>query len=422
MNPSEAWFKTRRRLAGVVFLALLALLAGLAVAAFNKRFTSATMVTLYTDSTGNEMNIDADVTVRGVVVGQVRSITANGGGARLELAIDPDVAAILPANVTAQMLPTTLFGQRYVALIEPSAPAAQTLAETRTVSQDRSADAIELEKVLSDLLPMLTAVQPQKLSVTLTAMADALQGRGTQLGQTLDEINGYLRQFNLRLPALDADIKELVRVTRAYNQAAPDLIQALHDFSVTSQTVASEAGNLDSLYSTVTAASSNLTTFLHRNGNDIINLSANGLPTLRVLARYSAEFPCVFQQLAEFIPNMDKMLGAGTHQPGLHVTLHIVPGEPPYRPGVNTPRYDDDIGPRCYAVPFRGISLHDGAGQISGASQVSAAGLGLANSAQENELVTELAAEKLNVPPGELPDWSSVLLGPLYRGTTVPVR
>lgn len=414
-HPSAAWHKTRRRLIGVVFLALLALLGGLAVAAFNKDFTSATMVTLYTDSTGNEMNVNADVTVRGVVVGEVRSITSSGSGARLELAIQPRVAAELPANVTAQMLPTTLFGERYVALITPAVPAAQTLAETKTVSQDRSADAIELEKVLNDLFPMLTAVQPQKLSVTLTAVADALAGRGTTLGQTLDQINGYLRQFDPQLPALDKDIAELVQVTRTYNQAAPDLVQALRDFSVTSQTVASESASLDSLYSVVTSASANLTSFLRTNSSDIISLSANGLPSLKVLARYSAEFPCVFGGLTSFIPDMDKALGKGTSQPGLHATVTIVPGAGPYLPGKNAPRYGDDLGPHCYSVPFKGTSLRDGGITLT------AAGLGPANTPQENQLVTELAAPGLNVAPDELPDWSSVLIGPLYRGTTVGV-
>ena len=414
-NPSGAWFKTRRRLGGVVFLAFLALLAWLAVAAFNKQFTPATMVTLYTDNTGNEMNINADVTVRGVDVGEVRSITANGNGARLELAINPGVAATLPANVTAQMLPTTLFGERYVALMLPSAPSAQTLADVRVISQDRSADAIELEKVLNDLLPMLTAVQPAKLSVTLTAMADALQGQGTTLGQTLDQINSYLKRFDPQLPALDKDIQELVQVTKTYNQAAPDLVQALHDFSVTSQTVASESANLNSLYSVVTAASKDLTTFLNDNDNDIINLSANSVPSLQVLARYSAEFPCVFQGLTSFIPNMDKALGKGTDQPGLHASVDIVPALPPYKYKVNTPRYGDDLGPHCYSVPFTGTPLNDGG------IKVTAAGLGSANSPQENQLITELASPKLNVPPDQMADWSSVLLGPLYRGTTVPV-
>lgn len=416
MNPSGAWFKTRRRLIGVVFLAFLALLGGLAVASFNKDFTSATTVTLYTDSTGNQMNINADVTVRGVVVGAVRSITANGRGARLELAIDPDAAAALPANVTAQMLPSTLFGQRHVALIaSPGPPAARTLAQTRTVSQDRSANAIELEKVLNDLFPMLTAVQPQKLAVTLSAVAGALSGRGTQLGRTLDQINGYLKQFDPQLPALDRDIAELVQVTRTYSQAAPDLVQALRDFSVTSQTVASESASLNSLYSVVTSASQNLTTFLRTNRSDIISLSANGLPSLRILARYSSEFPCVFSGLTSFIPKMDKALGKGTSQPGLHATVTIVPGEGPYLPGKSTPRYGDDLGPHCYPVPFRGTSLNDGDVRLT------ASGLGPANTPQENQLVTELAAPRLNVPPGALPDWSSVLLGPLYRGTTVGV-
>jgi phospholipid/cholesterol/gamma-HCH transport system substrate-binding protein len=399
----------------VVFLAILALLAGISVAAYNKEFSSDTMVALYTDSTGNEMNIDADVSVRGVVVGQVRSITSNGSGAKLELAITPPVAASLPANVTAEMLPTTLFGERYVALIEPPAPSVRTLAETRVVSQDRSADAIELETVLNDVLPMLTAIQPQKLSVTLTAIADTLQDRGSTLGQTLDEVNTYLKQLNPKLPTLDADISELVQVTQTYTQAAPDVITALRDFSATSQTVASEAGNLDSLYSVVTSASRNLTTFLNDNKQNLISLSDDGGPPLQVLQRYSAEFPCVLQQLTDFIPNIDKALGAGTKQPGLHAIIAAVPAQKPYRPGVNTPRYGDNTGAECYATPLRGVSLSDGAADIS------TAGLGLANSPQENELVAELVAPEVNVAPDNLPDWSSVLLGPIYRGTTVKI-
>jgi phospholipid/cholesterol/gamma-HCH transport system substrate-binding protein len=399
-----------------VFLALLALLAGVSIAAYNKDFSSDTMVTLYTDSTGNEMNINADVSVRGVVVGAVRSITANGTGAKLELAINPATADSLPANVTAEMLPTTLFGERYVDLIEPGRPQAQTLAQTRTVSQDHSADAVELETVLNDLLPMLTAIQPQKLSVTLTAIADTLQNRGSTLGQTLDTVNAYLRQFNPQLPTLDNDISELVRVTQTYTQAAPGVISALRDFSVTSQTVASEAGNLDSLYSVVTGASGNLTSFLDQNKQNLIGLSADGKAPLQILERYSAEFPCVLQQLTDFIPNIDKALGVGTKQPGLHATITAVPAGQPYKPGASTPRYGDDSGPHCYSVPFSGASLNDGA------SDVSTAGLGLPNSPQENELVDELVAPEVNVAPDRLPDWSSVLLGPLYRGTTVKIK
>jgi phospholipid/cholesterol/gamma-HCH transport system substrate-binding protein len=442
--PSQAWFKTRRRLIGVVMLAVFGLLIWLAIAAYNKQFTPATMVTLDTGSAGNEMNFGAEVMVRGVVVGEVRGISSAGSGARLELALQPGAARQLPANVSAVLLPTTLFGQRYVQLVVPAQPSAQTLAYGGVISENRSRDAIELEKVLNDLLPMLTQVQPQKLAVTLSAMATALNGNGAKLGQTLDTINSYLQQFNPDLPALDTDITELAQVTQTYAQAAPGIVAALRNLSVTSRTVAAEAANLQSLYSTVTAASEQLTTFLQKNQATIISLSAGSEQTLKILASYSAEFPCVLTDLTDFIPNANAALGAGTSEPGLHITVHPVESLGTYT-SADTPRYGDNLGPACYPVPFKGISLNDGAGppsptsktvtqsssssarQASGTNvaaslSVPAGGLGLPNSPAENEFINELLSPALNVPPNQLPSWSSVLTGPLFRGAEVTVR
>ncbi len=155
MRPSPGWFKARRRLAGTAFLVVLALLAWLSVALYQKKFSTVAMVTLYTSSVGNEMHPGAQVMVRGVQVGEVRQISADGNGARLELAIQPGELPMLPANVTAEMLPTTLFGERYVDLILPSSPARATLASGSVISENRSADGLELERVLNNLLPML---------------------------------------------------------------------------------------------------------------------------------------------------------------------------------------------------------------------------------------------------------------------------
>ena len=429
--------KLRLRLTGLVFLAVLALLIDLSLAVYNKQFSHPTMVTLYTDNAGNQMNIDADVMVRHVLVGEVRSITSNGSGARLGLALQPAVAARLPANMTAELLPTTLFGQRYVDLVYPAVPSARTLARSPVIRQDRSRDAIELEQVLNDVLPMLTAVRPADLAVTLTAISQALQGRGSKLGITLDKINSVLGKFNPDLPALDQDIAELVTVTRAYASASPALLQALNDFSLTSQTVVAEQANLRTLYTVVTASAQNLRGFLGKNSANIIALSAKSLPTLRILARYSPEYPCLFAGLVRFEPNIDKALGGGTAKPGLHVSVHVVSSPGRYLAGVNTPVYGDNLGPHCYRVPFPGIRLKDGAGAPTPGSLAVAArrgavgmtaqvfapgGLGLPNSAAENELINEILAAALNHPSSSLPSWSSVLVGPLYRGTEVSLR
>jgi phospholipid/cholesterol/gamma-HCH transport system substrate-binding protein len=438
-GPSPAWFKLRRRLAGVVFLAVLALLAWLSVALYNKQFTPVTVVTLSTDSVGNEMHLGAMVMVRGVQVGSVRQITADGSGAQLELALQPGEASWLPANVTAEMLPTTLFGERYVDLILPAHRSAQTLAATRVISQNRSADAIELEKVLDNLLPSLQAVEPDKLSITLSTIAQGLQGRGAELGQTLVTLNSYLGGLNPQLPQMDSDIEQLAALTRAYNQAAPAILQALDDFTIPSQTLASLQSTFAAALSTLTTASEDLRSFLDANSPNLINLGTDSTATLQILARYSPEFPCVLEDLVKFEPDMNKVLGQGTSQPGLHAQAVVVPvyANARYLPDKDTPIYGDNLGPHCYGVPFPGITLDDGTTGLSGGTGTSGgrasassthattkaavvpAGSSLAGSPGEAELVRELAGMSLGTSPANLPGWSSLLLAPLYRGTTV---
>src|SRR5665647_1723184 len=84
--------------------------------------------------------------------------------------------------LSARILPKTLFGERFVDLIIPTNPSAQSIAEGDTIGQDRTRVAIELETVFDNLLPLLRTVKPEKLAATLGALATALDGRGTQLG------------------------------------------------------------------------------------------------------------------------------------------------------------------------------------------------------------------------------------------------
>jgi phospholipid/cholesterol/gamma-HCH transport system substrate-binding protein len=414
----------------------------LSVALYNKQFTPVAMVTLYTDSVGNEMHPGAEVKIRGVQVGEVRQISADGTGAKLVLAIQPGMVNQIPANVTAEMLPTTLFGERYVDLVTPAQPTRARLTAGSVITQDHAADAVELEKVLNNLLPLLRASEPDKLSVTLTALAQGLQGNGKELGQTLVELNAYLAKYNQHLPALDNDIKALATFSRNLNQAAPDLVQALADFTVTSQTFVAERAAVSALYSTLTTASGDLQAFLDANSSNIIQLNADSLGTLQILARYSPEFPCALRDRVNFEPAVDKLLGKGTNQPGLHVQAVVVPPLGPhnigrYVAGQDTPKFGDDLGPHCYSVPFRGITLNDGASpsnpaatsvpagtprKAGRAQQAHTTAAQIAGSPSESELVRELTGMELGRSPALVPAWGSLLTAPLFRGTTVTLR
>ncbi|WP_031085439.1 MCE family protein [Streptomyces sp. NRRL WC-3549] len=426
----------RRRLAGVAFVLVPAVLVWLSVSVYEKKFTDDATVTVRTGSVGNEMHDNADVKLRGVVVGQVRDIQADGDGARLTLAIEPGRLRRIPADVTAQMLPTTLFGERFVALVPPAVPSAQPLRAGAEIPQDRSSNAIELEEVLDNVLPMLTAVKPEKLAATLGAVSQALEGRGDKLGDTLLTLDEHLKEFNPQLPTLNEDIKELVKVSHLYADAAPDVLDALTDFTTTSSTLAEQEAELAGLYGSTTASARDVTAFLRRNKDNLIHLSAAGRPTLELLAEYSDAFPCTLRTMADFVPAMDKALGKGTDRPGLHVTVKAVESKGKYVAGRDTPVYDATGGPHCYGVPYTGRpapaadvrtapARQSTAGADGPEATVPAAadgGLGTPNSPQESALVNELVAPSLEVQPQALPDWSSVLIGPAFRGAEVKLK
>ena len=61
--------------------------------------------------------------MRGVIVGDVRTVNASTDGATIDLASTRTTSTQIPADVTARLLPKTLFGERFVALRSPTARA-----------------------------------------------------------------------------------------------------------------------------------------------------------------------------------------------------------------------------------------------------------------------------------------------------------
>ncbi len=179
----------RRRLLGLVMIVVVFALIALSIAVYNKDFVSVVKVTLLTDHTGNQLDPSSDVKVRGILVGEVRSIKSTGDGAKIQLALDPSKVKLIPANVTAEILPKTLFGERYVDLELPTSAPASPIKADSVIQQDRSSVAIQFSKVLTDVLPLLDALQPAELNATLNALATALQGNGAQLGKNIDQFD-----------------------------------------------------------------------------------------------------------------------------------------------------------------------------------------------------------------------------------------
>ncbi|WP_232376216.1 MCE family protein [Amycolatopsis aidingensis] len=434
--------RLRHQVLGLVFLVVVALFFVTTVAIYNKAFVDYVGVRLETGHVGNQMREGADVKIRGMVVGEVRTIETGGEHAALELALEPEKVDLIPANVSARLLPKTLFGERYVALQIPAEPAPEPLAAGAVIGQDRSSTAIELERVLGNVLPLLQSVQPQKLASTLNAVSTALEGRGEQLGDTLVALGDYLERINPSLPDLKADLTGLADTAGTYAEAAPDFLTALSDLTTTSRTLLEKRDQLTDLYATVSTASADLGSFLEVNKDNLIDLTRTVQPTLDVLAKYAPEYPCMLKQLADSIPAAEAAFGKGTDEMN-HVTIRFTASRGKYLPGVDEPEYNDKRGPRCYPqAPAPGRwpqyppegPIKDGASkpappnsprgfeETTGGGGGTPAAQSLANSPAERRLIAGLRAGQLGVSPAEIPGWTSLLVGPLYRGAEVTVE
>lgn len=427
-RPSGTAALVRLRLSGVGFLVVIGLLVGLTVALYQKTFSPVVNVTLQADRVGNQLSAPADVKLRGLVVGEVRDVASSGKGATISLALDPSKVDLIPKNVEAQLLPKTLFGEKFVDLVIPESPSAEHLRGGDVIDQDHSKTAIETERVLNDFLPLLQSLKPAELSLALNSVSSALRGRGNRIGANFVRVDAYFKQLNPELPAIQEDFKGLADVSESYATATPNLLRLIDNFSAVSRNLVDQKTELSAFLSSTATFSNTFDSILRQNEERLITLASASRPSLQVYARYSPEFPCIASGLTRFQPIVERSFGG--LQPGLHITLEVTKDNGAYSPG-EEPKYLDDRGPQCYGLPRPKVPAPDtnykdgyrdgSAGTTTPSPSGVAANpaLFLAGSAKQRGLLDAVVAPVLNVPYDGVPDIAELLFGPMARGATV---
>jgi phospholipid/cholesterol/gamma-HCH transport system substrate-binding protein len=436
----------KRRLLGVVFLVVVASLVALSIAIYNKAFTDTVDVKMLADHTGNQLIIDSDVKERGIIVGSVKKVDSKGSGAIVTLALNPSRVKDIPSNVRAQILPKTLFGEQYVSLVTPidtvaGNAAVHPIKANDTIPQDRSKGALETQRVLGDILPLLNAVDPADLNATLTGLAEALHNRGNKLGQTLVNFDSYLKQLNPHTKQLADDLTKLGQVSLEYNDLAPDIFSTLKNLQTSAKTVVERRSALDSLFVQGTDASNVLRGFLADNEQRIIAVTGQTTKIYALLNEYSPEFSCLFSG----VNHLYDLASQAIYENRIHLAVTINANNlGAYRPG-QEPKPLTGIGPNCFGLPdnpqptdangrfqfpdkFK--CLNDGAaltrqgatgGCGSGTSTSSSKNQAI-GSPEEDALVNTIVAGDMGTTPNKVPGAATLLAGPLLRGQQVVVK
>jgi phospholipid/cholesterol/gamma-HCH transport system substrate-binding protein len=396
----------RRRLltavAGVALVAVIVAGLGLIYATFSGDFTHEVTIRA-TIPPGQPVEVGNEVEYLQVPVGTVSSVGAPGPGGMVvvTLHLTPSKAGAVPANVVAQVAPSSLFGSEAI-LLSAAHPEATPVHAGQLLSA-ASAGSSSLQGTLQDLNNVLTGLHPAEIDSTLGALATALQGQGPAVRQFVDRADAYLEGMLPDLPTLESDISLLTPVLDGLSGSIPALLDLAGNASTTADTITSDQQDLVGLLTGSAGVSSVATTLLSDIQTALHGFLVNSYPFLVDVNADPSELPKILDSVANWgarwsqaessgpwvnidvasfsIDNPTDLILAGTGALGPAESAALAHQaiasdlDPATYTAADCPRYGSQAGPNCPTGPAAAsVGTTGGAAPASSAGEAAATG------------------------------------------------
>jgi phospholipid/cholesterol/gamma-HCH transport system substrate-binding protein len=328
----------------VVSLAMIGVLV-MMYCQFRGVFLDREKLTMISQRAGLSMDPGAKVTYNGVEIGRVGEVEAfNVGGlpsAKITLDVDRKYLKLIPQNVDAAIVATTVFGNKYIAFLSPKHPSPQRINSSDVI--DATHVTTEFNTLLETLVSVAQKVDPIKLNQTLTATAQALDGLGDRFGQAIVDGNQILGDLNPQMPQIRRDDQLLADLGDTYANAAPDLFDGLQNAVTTARTVNEQQANIDQALMAAVGLGNTGGDIFERGAPYLVRGTADLVPTSQLLDDYSPEFFCMFKNYSDVDVKAAKILGGNGYSSHGLVPI-VLPGNPYVYPD-NLPRVNARGGP-----------------------------------------------------------------------------
>jgi phospholipid/cholesterol/gamma-HCH transport system substrate-binding protein len=363
------------RVAGLIVFLIAALVLWLVFLQYKGDFTEKAKLTMLSDRAGLVMDPGSKVTYNGVQIGRVSQIDEieNDGkpAAKLTLDVYPKYLRLIPANVDARIVATTVFGEKYVSFTAPKNPLPQRITPQNVI--DARSVTTEINTLFQTITQIAEKVDPVKVNLTLSAAAQALSGLGDKFGQSIINANAALDEVNPRMPTIRHDIQQLATLGDIYADASPDLFDFLNNAATTAHTIHAQEKDLDRALLSAAGFGATGAEIFNRGGPYLARGARDLVPSAQLLDTYSPEVYCSIRNLHDGEPKVAAFaggrngyslrseteifsgLGLALSLPGLGLTLAtqgllglagLVGGAPnPYVYPENLPRINAHGGP-----------------------------------------------------------------------------
>jgi phospholipid/cholesterol/gamma-HCH transport system substrate-binding protein len=295
---------------GLVTLAAIALAVALvAGAAFLVRqvFFGPTTITAYFP-TATSIYPGDEVRVSGVKVGKIDSIKPDGTQTKMTLKVDRDVP--IPADAKAVVVAQNLVAARYVQLT----PAYRngggpTMKDGAIIPAERTAVPVEWDDVKTQLMRLSTELGPKpgapggvsdtSINHFIDSAANALDGNGDKLRQTLAQLSGVARVFAEGSGNIVDIIKNLQTFVSALRDSKEQIVLFENRLATLSSVLNDNRSDLDSALSNLSTAIVEVQRFVAGTRNQ----TAEQIQRLGNLTQVLVDHKLAFENVLHITPN-----------------------------------------------------------------------------------------------------------------------
>lgn len=243
-------------------------------------------------SAGQGLQPQSDVKEHGVNIGHVRNVHLRKGKAFVRL--DIDKGERIPVGATAIIRPKTLFGEKFIDIDPgPTETTGPFLHDEDSIKN--TIGGFELERILTELYPILKAVKPSELGTVVGNLAQGGQGLGQQINR---QIGNFATLADVQARH-DADFRQflddLALLSDELANKAGDLVTTAQNLNVALPPLNARGDELAQILDQTARLSTDLADVLDANQSFLAKAATEGSKPLQIL----------YDKRAEIIPLVD---------------------------------------------------------------------------------------------------------------------
>jgi phospholipid/cholesterol/gamma-HCH transport system substrate-binding protein len=240
----------------------------------------------------------SDVKIHGVNIGRVAKVTLENGRAHVRM--DINASQKVPVSSKAIIRPKTLFGEKFVDIDPGEQEASGPFLEDEGVIKN-TLGGFELERVLTDLYPILQAVKPEQLDTVLHTLAAGGEGLGPNVNRAIENFT-KLADVQARHAADTQEfLDDLALLSGELADKADDLVGAATDLNTVLPDLNQRGDQLAVFLEQAGRLSHDLADVLETNRPFLQKAVTEGGKTLEVLYQERAQIQPLVTGLRQFL-------------------------------------------------------------------------------------------------------------------------